>query len=177
MRILLASVLLWASGAAALTLDEYMASPETYGPVVMLRHALAPGGGDPANFDINDCSTQRNLSEQGRLQARKLGERFLASGFQPARVLTSPWCRCRETAELMAIGKVTDEPGLASFFQNHADRQATLTRLQRVFETVDGLTLMVTHFVVISAVTGHAVGSGEGVVYDPVSKKSWVLQL
>ena len=77
------------------------ADEETY--VVLLRHAIAPGTGDPANFQLNDCSTQRNLSEAGRQQAREIGEAFRDRNIPVTKVLSSQWCRCLETAELMDI--------------------------------------------------------------------------
>ena len=70
----------------------------------MMRHALAPGTGDPANFDVNDCSTQRNLNDVGRDQARRTGKAFRSQGSGTAQVMTSAWCRCQETARLLDIG-------------------------------------------------------------------------
>lgn len=69
--------------------------------VVLMRHAVAPGTGDPAGFELDDCSTQRNLSERGREQARATGERFRANGVTDAAVYSSQWCRCLETARLL----------------------------------------------------------------------------
>ena len=72
----------------------------------IMRHALAPGTGDPANFNVGDCSTQRNLSDQGRRQASEIGDRFRKFGIDKAEIFTSAWCRCHETAELLKLGKV-----------------------------------------------------------------------
>ena len=177
MRWIISLVLAWPLVAQALTLQQYVAQPERYGPVVMLRHALAPGGGDPANFDVEDCSTQRNLNSVGREQSQTLGKQLNAAGWKPEQVLSSPWCRCLETAELINLGPVEVEAGLASFFEGHVDREGTLARLNQVMAGVDGPTLMVTHFVVISAVTGLGVGSGEAVVYDPETQQSWRLEI
>ena len=66
------------------------------GVVFAMRHALAPGMGDPQNFDVNDCKTQRLLSEEGKIQARMVGEKFRQSGLKSARVKSSRWCRCEE---------------------------------------------------------------------------------
>ena len=170
-------LLAWPFLAQALTLQQYVAQPERYGPVVMLRHALAPGGGDPANFDVEDCSTQRNLNSVGRAQSQTLGQQLRVAGWKPEQVLSSPWCRCLETAELMNLGPVEVESGLASFFEGHVDQTATLARLDEVMVGIDRPTLMVTHFVVISAVTGLGVGSGEAVVYNPDSQQSWRLEI
>ena len=177
MRWIISLVLAWPLLAQALTLQQYVAQPERYGPVVMLRHALAPGGGDPDHFDVGDCSTQRNLNSVGRKQSQTLGKQLSAVGWKPEQVLSSPWCRCLETAELMGLGQVEAEAGLASFFEGHVDREGTLERLNQVMAGLDGPTLMVTHFVVISAVTGLGVGSGEAVVYNPETHQSWRLEI
>ncbi len=174
MRWILLLCLSWPALADTVTLEEYLERPEAFGNVVLLRHALAPGGGDPANFDLADCSTQRNLSEQGRQQSIDLGISLAAGDFD--QVYSSPWCRCMETAELMGLGPVTSHMGLASFFQGHVDRQDTLTQLdQLLYENTQQSKLLVTHFVVISALTGRGVGSGEAVVYNPATKDSWRL--
>ena len=177
MRWIISLVLAWPVLAQALTLQQYVAQPERYGPVVMLRHALAPGGGDPANFDVKDCDTQRNLNSVGRAQSQTLGQQLSAAGWKPDQILSSPWCRCLETAELMNLGPVEVEAGLASFFEGHVDRAETLARLNQVMTGIDRPTLMVTHFVVISAVTGLGVGSGEAVVYNPETQQSWRLEI
>ena len=178
MRVWLLCCLLWPGLASAVSLEAYLAAPENYGPVLMFRHAVAPGGGDPGNFDVNDCATQRNLSDAGRAQAVQIGEQLSGAGYQPQRILTSPWCRCRETAQLIGYQPVVDELGLASFFNGHVDRGKTLARLEQVMDGLDRQpVLMVTHFVVISAITGRGIGSGEGVIYDPATNQSWPLEL
>ena len=139
--------------------------------VLFLRHALAPGTGDPANFRLGDCATQRNLSDEGRAQAGAIGAAIRASGLPVAQVLSSQWCRARETAVLLDLGPVADETGLNSFFGNPDARQPTLDRLQRTLAALPeggeaGLTVMVTHQVVITAVTGRTVTSGGAVLYD-----------
>jgi hypothetical protein len=85
--------------------------------VYMMRHALAPGCGDPSNIAIGDCATQRNLNDQGRAQAVKAGEWLLAQGVSNPKLLASPWCRTQETAELLGIGAVRTSTDLSSFFQ------------------------------------------------------------
>ena len=135
--------------------------------VLFLRHALAPGTGDPANFRLGDCSTQRNLSDEGRQQAREIGDAIRASNLPVAQVLTSQWCRARETAELLALGRPVEEPGLNSFFGNPDARIPTLDRLGQALAALpDGITVMVTHQVVITAITGQTVSSGGAVLYD-----------
>jgi phosphohistidine phosphatase SixA len=137
------------------------------GYVVMLRHALAPGVGDPANFRLDDCATQRNLSEEGRAQARRLGERLRAHGVEQAEVYSSQWCRCLETAELLDLGAVEELPALNSFFSRPAEREPTLEVLRAFLAALpeDGPPLiLVTHQVTISALAGHGAASGEAVV-------------
>ncbi len=136
------------------------------GTVLLLRHALAPGTGDPPGFQLDDCATQRNLSEAGREQARELGERLRASGITDARVYSSRWCRCLETAELLSVGPVKPEPALDSFFQRRAEGPGrTDAARQRIRELPPGPpVVMVTHQVNISALTGQFAPSGAGVI-------------
>jgi phosphohistidine phosphatase SixA len=137
------------------------------GYVVMLRHALAPGVGDPANFRLHDCATQRNLSEEGRAQARRLGERLRAHGIDQAKVYSSQWCRCLETAELLDLGPVAELPALNSFFSRRADREPTLEALRAFLSGLpeDGPpVILITHQVTISAITGRGTASGEAIV-------------
>ncbi|KPF63361.1 hypothetical protein IP69_19300 [Bosea sp. AAP35] len=140
----------------------------TPGHVVLMRHADAPGGGDPADFRIGDCATQRNLGERGRVQARRLGDEFRRRAVPVALVLTSQWCRARETAALMAIGPVEDEAtALNSFFGRPGERDAATVALRRRLATLPAeaaTVVMVTHQVNITALTGVFPASGEMVV-------------
>ena len=138
------------------------------GNVLFLRHALAPGFGDPAHFDIDDCATQRNLNDVGREQARAIGAYMTRHDIVPDTILSSRWCRCRDTASEMAIGPFSTHTGLNSFFDGHVDRGRTLAALRAYMATIGPgrLELMVTHQVVISAVTGIAPRSGGMVVYN-----------
>jgi broad specificity phosphatase PhoE len=146
--------------------------------VLFLRHAIAPGTGDPPGFRLEDCATQRNLSDEGRAQATALGKAIRAAGLPVTQVLTSPWCRTRETAELMELGPVTEERGLSSFFGDPAARQPTLDRLAQVIEGLpEGITVMVTHQVVIQAVTGESVASGGAVLFDRETGQAEVIAL
>lgn len=140
------------------------------GKVLFIRHALAPGMGDPGNFKVNDCSTQRNLDERGRQQSRNIGT-FIKSQFAnwSHPIYTSQWCRCRETAELMNIGPVEDFLGLNSFFTKPGKKGVYLNALEAKLAGLPrdgGLVIMVTHQVTISAITGRGVGSGQGVLFD-----------
>ncbi|MGI9437343.1 MAG: histidine phosphatase family protein [Geminicoccaceae bacterium] len=137
-----------------------------------MRHGLAPGTGDPANFDLGDCSTQRNLNDRGRAQARATGEAFKSRGIEMDLVLTSQWCRCRETAEMLAIGPVQDFPALNSFFEDRstADAQTAETLAYLKSRPDDQRTFLVMHQVNISALTGEPTRSGEMVVVDVTSE-------
>ncbi len=137
------------------------------GHILMIRHALAPGTGDPANFKIGDCSTQRNLDDRGREQARTIGNWLRSKGVTSARVYSSQWCRCLETAELLELGPVTELPALNSFYELTQNREPNLNALRKFIaeQPSDGtLIIMVTHFVTISAIANEGVSSGEGVL-------------
>ena len=143
--------------------------------VAMIRHALAPGFGDPPHFAIGKCATQRNLSDQGRQQAVAMGDRFRAHGIAAARVYSSQWCRCLETAERLALGPVEALPVLNSFFQNFA-RQETQTRQLLAWLAQQDLNqplVLVTHQVNITALTGVYPASGEMVVIRPEGSGQW----
>jgi broad specificity phosphatase PhoE len=137
------------------------------GDVLLLRHAIAPGFGDPEGFRIDDCSTQRNLSEAGRRQARAIGDWLRARGIREARVYSSQWCRCLETAELLNLGEVSPLPALNSFFERPADREPNLRALNAFLASYTPRNqplVLVTHQVTVSALTDIFPGSGEGVV-------------
>lgn len=151
--------------------------------VAMMRHAIAPGGGDPSDFRIDDCSTQRNLSQEGREQARRIGEAFRNNGIDKARILSSQWCRCVDTAELLMLGEVEELPALNSFFearengpeQTRALREFLLanTSPERNLELPlselppsELPLVLVTHQVNITALTGVFPQSGEVVVFS-----------
>ena len=139
------------------------------GTVIALRHAIAPGTGDPASFVIGDCATQRNLDAAGRQQAAAIGEALRAGGLGGAPVYSSRWCRCLETAELLALGPVTPLPALDSFFSERQRRQAQTEALRAFLarEGADGPALvLVTHQVNISALAGRGTRSGEAVVLE-----------
>ncbi len=139
------------------------------GTVLFMRHTLAPGMGDPHDFSIKDCRTQRNLDETGRAQARAIGAKLAAADIKFSAIYSSYWCRCLETAELLDLGAVTPFEGLNSFFQNHAPKDATLTKLRKKLESLSPsapASLMVTHAVTIRAITGLSIASGGVVIYD-----------
>lgn len=137
--------------------------------VLLMRHAEAPGVGDPPNLRLGDCSTQRNLDAAGRQQARAVGAWLKQQGLTEARVFTSPWCRCQDTARLLDLGPVTIEPALASFFNDPQLAAATTAAWREVVaRTLDGQkgkpVIMVTHHVNILDILGENVASGEMVL-------------
>jgi phosphohistidine phosphatase SixA len=143
------------------------------GAIVLFRHAEAPGSGDPKSFKLGDCSTQRNLSAAGRTQSRRIGEAFRARKIPVARVLTSQWCRCVDTAELAFPGQVVPEPAFNSFFRNF-DREAEQTKQARAVLaawTGPGTLVVVTHMVNITALTGVDPDEGEGLILRVVDGK------
>lgn len=136
------------------------------GTVLLMRHATAPGTGDPSAMRLGDCSTQRNLSEAGRQEARDIGARLRAARITFAQVLASEWCRTTETATLMAVGPVTPFPPANSFFDNRedADRQTAQILAHLAALPATDRVLIVTHQVNITALTGIVPRSGEIVV-------------
>ena len=147
------------------------------GHVALMRHALAPGFGDPETFRVDDCSTQRNLSEEGRQQARDIGRRFRKNRVENVQIYSSQWCRCLDTARLLDLGNVTVFAGLNSFFQDRS-REAAQTAAVRALirEHAGGPSLvLVTHQVNITALTGIYPQSGEIVVLRPVGNDFKVL--
>lgn len=141
---------------------------EGRGVVVLLRHArTVPGTGDPPGFRLDGCVTQRNLSEDGRKQARQIGAAFRAEGVPVREVLSSQYCRCLDTAALLDLGPVTPAPMLNSFF---GDRSTAATQTEEVREAIlahrerNGVVVMVTHMVNIVEVSGVSPQQGEALV-------------
>jgi phosphohistidine phosphatase SixA len=132
----------------------------------LIRHALAPGTGDPPDFNIRDCATQRNLSQRGRNQARNIGRLIRAKGIHSAQVYSSQWCRCLETATLLDLGPVQELEILNSFFRHFEKREEQTAALKSWIndrEIRDPL-ILVTHQVNITAFTDIFPGSGELVI-------------
>lgn len=136
--------------------------------VLLIRHALAPGSGDPANFDVNDCATQRNLDARGRAQAKQIGAWLRTRDLVPKTIWSSPWCRCKDTASEMGLADVKTHPGLESFYENRAIEGRVMADFDRLISDIreqnSAPNIIVTHYVVVSAATGAGVGSGEGVI-------------
>ena len=142
---------------------------EDGGNLIFIRHAYAPGGGDPDNFNLNDCSTQRNLSEEGRKQARQIGEFFKKNKIQIDKVLSSEWCRCKETARI-AFKNFSTNNFLNSFYsskyaKNKEKQIEMLNDYVKKYKNNQNL-IFVTHYVLISEVLNYAPSSGEIVVSD-----------
>ena len=136
------------------------------GTVVLMRHAIAPGTGDPDNFQLGDCRTQRNLSEQGRRQATLAGNQFRLKGIAVRKVLSSQWCRTLETATLLNLGQVQPEPILNSFFRDRRNASNQTDQLRRLIRGHQqrGVIVMVTHQVNITELTGIVPRSGDVVI-------------
>jgi broad specificity phosphatase PhoE len=144
------------------------------GHVALIRHGNAPGpslgaGGDPPGFRIGDCRTQRNLDQTGRGEAKGLGEAFRSHGVRVDRIQSSPWCRCMETAQLMAVGLVETSLALVPATDRNPNAPAALRALQ---ETISnwrgpGTLVLVTHGLTIRAVIGIVPGQAETVVLKP----------
>jgi phosphohistidine phosphatase SixA len=138
------------------------------GLVVAMRHALAPGTFDPPGFRLGDCSTQRNLSDEGRAQAQRIGAWFRQHGLVPTAVRSSEWCRCRDTAQL-AFGPPAAWPALNSLARDRAN-EATQTAALRdelarlAAQARPGFEVWVTHQANIGALVGEATASGAAVL-------------
>jgi phosphohistidine phosphatase SixA len=137
------------------------------GHVALMRHALAPGGGDPSNFRIGDCGTQRNLDDTGRAQARRAGEAFRQNRVRVARVLSSQWCRSRETAELLGLGPVETLSALDSLHGRPEQEDAQMQAMRRFLDDLPAggpSVVLVSHQATIAALTGSYPQSGAIVV-------------
>jgi phosphohistidine phosphatase SixA len=137
--------------------------------VLLMRHADAPGYGDPAGYQLDQCSTQRNLGDNGKKQAILIGEWLKKQGITSADILSSPWCRCMDTAKLLNLGPVQISPVLGSFFDDMSlEKQQTkaLEKLiqSRLKENSKTPLILVTHHVNIQAYTGKVVNVGDMVL-------------
>ncbi len=167
-RRLLAPLLLAARGPArAADDDDALDALRRTGAVGLMRHAWAPGTGDPPGFRLGDCATQRNLDAAGREQARGIGARLRAAGIA-ARVFSGQWCRALETAELLGLGPVEPLPSLDSFFGGRADEPVRTAATRRFMaDWTGGPLILVTHQVNVMALSGVYPGDGEMVVLHP----------
>src|SRR5215510_1812682 len=140
------------------------------GHVALIRHASAPGpAGDPADYKLDDCATQRNLSEQGRAEARVLGERFRTERVKVGKVVSSQWCRCRQTAELMNIGPIEDAPTFNNAFVLNSRRDELAAGAREMIGAWrgPGTLVVVTHGENIQLMLGLRPREGEVIVVAP----------
>ena len=149
--------------------ENLMNQLEEGGKLIFIRHAYAPGSGDPDNFNLNDCSTQRNLSEDGKKQAQLIGFFFKENKIKIDKILSSEWCRCRETA-FIAFEDFETKDFLNSFYsikfaKNKKTQVKNLKKYVNKWNSKKNL-ILVTHYVVISEVLNYAPGSGEIIISD-----------
>lgn len=138
----------------------------TGGHVALIRHGNAPPGyGDPPGFKIDDCATQRNLDERGRAQARALGEAFRQHAVRADRILSSPWCRCLETARLMGLGLVDGTWAVAAS-ERSPERLVAMRQMLASWRG-PGTLVVVTHALTVQALVGIMPGQAETVVVRP----------
>ncbi|MFO8140753.1 MAG: histidine phosphatase family protein [Marinobacter sp.] len=158
--------------------DEAWAALREGRAILMLRHALAPGTGDPAGFKVNDCRTQRNLNAAGRAQARSWQPFLQKRGITEARVFSSQWCRCLDTGREMGLGAVKQWPALNSFFRNRGDGETQTRQTIALVNQLESGTpvVLVSHQVNVTALTGVFPASNEGLILAlPLSEKPTVL--
>lgn len=165
-RWLAALFLILPAFVSATELAQALQSPHY---VLLMRHAYAPGVGDPPNYALDRCEGQRLLNDDGRRQATRIGDWLRQQGVQRATVLSSVWCRCTETASLLRLGAITVEASLASFFDepNRAASQTAALKklLSHALPTKgDSALILVTHHVNIAEFTGENIGSGDMVL-------------
>ncbi len=137
------------------------------GKLIFIRHAYAPGGGDPDNFNINDCSTQRNLNDKGKDQSKKIGNFFRENNILLENIYSSEWCRCKETA-LIAFKNFEKKSFLNSFFSEKfaKNKNNQIKELKKFIKDWNGKQnlVFITHYVVISEILNYASSSGEIVI-------------
>jgi broad specificity phosphatase PhoE len=172
MRLLVA--LAWMlTASAALSDDKLWQGLERGGQVVLIRHAVTtPGFGDPPGMRLDDCGSQRNLTDEGRDHARRIGEAFRTRKIPLAKVLSSPWCRCIETAKL-AFGRMDGiEKPLSNLFGRAENREEQVRDMRKLAaeRPKGGNLVLVSHGSTISALTGINPGTGEMVILTPKEK-------
>ena len=138
--------------------------------IILIRHSLAPGGGDPPGFKIDDCKTQRNLNRKGINQSKKIGKLFKKNKVPIDQVLSSQWCRCKDTAKY-AFGNFKELTALNSTFQspynkNEPKQLKELYNFVKKWEGNGKNLVLVTHYSIITAVTNAVPSSGEIVITD-----------
>lgn len=166
LRSLWCALILGHGGVLASELSQSLKSPSF---VLLMRHAYAPGVGDPAGYSLQRCESQRLLNDEGQQQAQRIGQWLRRQGIEQAWVLSSVWCRCQETAQRLGLGPVKIEPSLASFFDEPHRAQAQTVALQQFVAQArqtkkDQALILVTHHVNIREYMGQDIGSGDMVL-------------
>ena len=160
-----------AAAVAAADEPAALAALRSGGHIALMRHAEAPGTADPAGFKIDDCATQRNLSDKGRADAASAGARLRREGARIEKIVSSPWCRCRDTASLMNLGPIELVETLGNPVVLRDQRQALVDGTRALVDAWrgEGALLVVTHGATIQALTGMHPASGEIFVVKPRS--------
>lgn len=170
------SLALIGAGTAGVRADEAgLRAAVSGGSVIMIRHGLTtPGTSDPLGFKLEDCATQRNLIDEGREESRRLGRLFRNHGVKIDRVLSSEWCRCIETAELIGAGQVEKSVALNNLFGRPQNREAQVRAMRNLIEswTGPGNLLLVTHGANMGALMGINPETAAGVVLQPAPNTS-----
>lgn len=162
-----AAGLIWTAPVRAADTEAALwAALQSGGHFALVRHTTAPGTGDPPSFSLRDCSTQRNLSDHGRDQAMRIGLKFRANGITTARIFSSQWCRCLETARLLNLGQIQELPVLNSFFSSRDRTQSQTQALKKWLagQRMSQVLILVTHQVNITALIGVFPAPGEVIV-------------
>ena len=182
MRRRLIALLLWSAWglgmpAAAHASEALWSLLKSGGQVVLMRHALTtPGVGDPEGMVLNDCATQRNLSDEGRAHARQVGAAFRSHGVPVGQVISSPWCRCLETARLAFGAEPRVSPALGNLFGRSDPQGRQVAQLRALVERpASGNLVMVSHGSTILALTGVSPAPAEMVVLTPQGGGKFVL--
>ncbi len=151
--------------------DKILNELQNGGNIIFIRHAYAPGGGDPENFDISDCSTQRNLNDNGRNQSKKIGNLFKRNEVPIDKVISSEWCRCKETASI-AFNEFKTKNFLNSFYSPKfaKNKKKQIKNLKNYINNWNGNKnlVLVTHYVVISEALDYTSRSGEIVIQTEI---------
>lgn len=168
---------LFAATASAATPESIWSALREPGAIVLFRHATAPGVGDPPQFQLGDCATQRNLDEHGRVEARRIGLAFRAHDVEVSEVLNSRWCRARDSATLAFPGRAKDEPAFDSFFERSQDEARSTAAARELLARWKGPGALVvfTHQVNITALTGVVPRSGQGIVVRVIDERIEVI--
>ena len=173
-NIILVIFIILTNGIKADSDNQILDNLKKGGNLIFIRHAYAPGGGDPDNFDIKDCSTQRNLNDEGREQSKKIGVFFKENDIPISLVISSEWCRCKETANI-AFKNFETKNFLNSFYteQFTKNKKIQIKNLRKYIDNwkSDKNLVLITHYVLISELLDYAPSSGEIVIANKDFKK------